>query len=86
LEESYYCSPIESEWRRPLSSLCNCIDKSGNELIEITGTDPELFELFPWIMGNMLIADMRRYLGQGLGIIELPAPAARLRDYPFSSV
>ena len=32
-------------------------------------------------MGGMLIADMRHYLGPGLSFIELPGPAARLRDY-----
>jgi len=34
----------------------------------------------------MLIADMRHYLGQDLGLIKLPAPAAKLRDYLGSIV
>ncbi len=34
----------------------------------------------------MLIADLRHYLGQDLSIIELPAEAARLRDYLGSIV
>ena len=34
----------------------------------------------------MLIADMRHYLGQDLSLVELPAPAAKLRDYLGSIV
>jgi len=35
---------------------------------------------------NMLIADLRHYLGQDLSLVELPAEAARLRDYLGSIV
>ena len=31
-------------------------------------------------MGDVLIANMRHYLGQDLNFIKLPAPAAKLRD------
>ena len=34
----------------------------------------------------MLIADLRHYLGQDLSLVELPAEAARLRDYLGSIV
>ena len=34
----------------------------------------------------MLIADMKHYLGEDLSFIELPAPAAKLRDYLGSIV
>jgi len=37
-------------------------------------------------MGDVLIADMRHYLGQDLSLIELPSPAAKLRDYLGSIV
>jgi hypothetical protein len=37
-------------------------------------------------MGNILVADMRHYLGPDLGIIELPGPAAKLRDHLGSIV
>lgn len=37
-------------------------------------------------MGNILVADIRHYLGQDLSIIDLPAPAARIRDYLGSIV
>jgi hypothetical protein len=32
-------------------------------------------------MGNVWVTDMRHYLGQDLSLIELPAPASKLRDY-----
>ena len=38
------------------------------------------------VMSNMLIADLRHYLGQNLSLVELPVEAARLRDYLGSIV
>ena len=37
-------------------------------------------------MCNILVADIRHYLGKDLSIIDLPAPAARIRDYLGSIV
>jgi hypothetical protein len=38
------------------------------------------------VISDMLIADMRHYLGEDLSFIKLPSPAARLRDYLGSIV
>ena len=38
------------------------------------------------VTSDMLIADMRHYLGENLEDIDLPAPAARLREYLGSIV
>jgi hypothetical protein len=42
--------------------------------------------LMAGVISDMLIADMRHYLGEDLSSVELPAPAAKLRDYLGSIV